>query len=240
MKITAYHTPVFKEKEDLPAFISKYIPALAEGDIVAVCSKLVCLWKGCSVLYQNRRQKEALILAQSDAAMKTKLAWLTIKSGMVMTNGGVDESNANGKLLYFPPDMYQCAAQLCRALKKQYGLKKSGVIITDSMILPLRTGVIGAAMAYSGFCGVRDERGKKDIFGKPLKTTFVNVADGLAAAAAVVMGECNEQTPLCVIEQANVKFRNKNNPLELCYPLEQDLYGPLFKQASFIQRRKKQ
>ena len=239
MQITPYKTVLFKLSEDLPAFIRAHIQQLNEQDILVVSSKLICLWKGCAVTYKSTRQKENLIRRESDAVLKTKLAWLTIKAGMVMTNGGVDESNAGGKLLYLPPDLYACAEQLRRSLLKLYGLKKLGVIITDSMILPLRAGVIGAAVAYSGFAGVRDERGKKDIFAKPLKTTLVNLADGLAAAAAVTMGERNEQMPLCVIKNAPVKFISKTNPSEIKYPPEQDLYAPLFKAVKLIQRRNK-
>ena len=239
MQITSYKTALFQLNGDLPAFIRMHIAKLNEEDILVISSKLICLWKGCAAKYISARQKENLIRRESEAALKTKLAWLTIKSGMVMTNGGVDESNADGKLLWLPNDLYACADEVRRALQKIYGIKKLGVIITDSMILPLRAGVIGAAVAYSGFKGVRDERGKKDIFGKPLKTTFVNLADGLAAAAAVTMGERNEQTPLCVIKGAPVKFVNKTNPSEIKYPPEQDLYTPLFKAVKLRQRRKK-
>lgn len=238
MNITAYRTAVFKEKQDLPAFIGQYVD-LREGDVLAVCSKLVCLWKGCSVGFVSAKQKEKLIKQQSDCYLKTKLAWLTIKAGMVMTNGGVDQSNADGKLLYFPPDMYKCAEELRRTLKKRFGLKKLGIIITDSLILPLRAGVIGCAVGYSGFAGVRDERGKKDIFGKALQTTLVNVADSLATCATLSMGERNERRPLCVLRGAAVKFVGKTNPSEISYPPEQDLYAPLLKAVNLIQRRKK-
>ena len=238
MQITPYKTALFKLNDDLPIFVQKHINRLCNEDILVISSKLVCLWKGCAVTYASTRQKENLIRCESDAVLKTKLAWLTIKSGMVMTNGGVDESNADGNLLWLPHDLYACAEELRRSLKKIYGIKKLGIIITDSMILPLRAGVIGAAVAYSGFVGVRDERGKKDIFGKPLKTTFVNLADGLAAAAAVTMGERNEQTPLCVIKNAPVKFINKTDPSEISYPPEQDLYAPLFRAVKLTTRRK--
>lgn len=239
MQITPYQTALFKLNDNLPVFIRRHIARLRDGEILVVSSKLICLWKGCAVAYKSARQKEELIRRESDAALKTKLAWLTLKSGMVMTNGGVDESNADGNLLFLPHDLYACAEELRRALKKIYGIKKLGVIITDSMILPLRAGVIGAAVAYSGFVGVRDERGKKDIFGKPLQTTLVNLADALAAAAAVTMGERNEQTPLCIIKQAPVKFVTRTNSSEISYPPEQDLYAPLFKAVNLTQRRKK-
>lgn len=239
MKLTAYRTAVFKENDDLPAFIGKYVARLNEGDILVVSSKLICLWLGLSVPYKSKKQKEALIRQESDAALKTKLAWLTVKNGMIMTNAGIDESNADGKLLLLPTDLYACAAHLHKALRTHYRIKKLGVIITDSMILPLRAGVIGAAAAYAGFKGVRDERGKKDIFGKKLEVTFVNLADALAAAAAVNMGERNEQKPLCRIEGAPVRFVVGVNPSEIRYPLEHDLYAPLFAAAGLIGGKKK-
>ena len=229
MNVTAYRTSVFKENQDLPAFIAKHVPQLKDGDILVVSSKLICLWLGLTVPYKSKSQKEELIVQESDAALKTQLAWLTLKGGMVMTNAGIDESNADGKLLLMPHDLYVCAGYLRKALLAHYHLKKLGVIITDSMILPLRAGVIGAAAAYAGFKGVRDERGKKDIFGKKLEVTFVNLADALAAAAAVNMGERNERKPLCRIEGAPVQFTSKVNPKEIVYPPQQDLYAPLFK-----------
>lgn len=239
MKITPCRTRIFKEKKDLVSFIAGYVPKLKEKDILVISSKLISLWKGLSVPYKSARQKEALIRQESVAWLKTKLAYLSIKSGMVMTNAGIDESNAYGKLLLLPKDLYACADEIRAALCKKYGLKKLGVIITDSMILPLRAGVIGAACAYSGFQGVRDERGKKDIFGKPLSVTQVNLADALAAAASVTMGERKEQRPLCVIEEAPVRFVVKTNPSEIIYPPENDLYAPLFQAVGLTKRRKK-
>lgn len=239
MKIIPYRTGLFKEQEDLISFIARYVPKIKEKDILVISSKLVSLWKGLSVPYKNARQKERLIKQESAACLKTKLAYLTLKSGMVMTNAGIDESNADGKLLLLPKDLYACADEIRRALCQKYGIKKLGIIITDSMILPLRSGVIGAACAYSGFQGVRDERGQKDLFGKPLEVTLVNLADALSAAAAVTMGERAERKPLCRIEEAPVKFVAKTNPTEIIYPPEQDLYAPLFQAVGLTKRRKK-
>ena len=156
-----------------------------------------------------------------------------------MTNAGIDESNANGKLLLLPKDLFEVAEEIRKRLMQAYQIKKLGVIITDSMILPLRTGVIGAACAYAGFRGVRDERGKKDLFGKMLSVTQINLADALAASAALLMGERSEKKPLCRIENAPVKFVSKTVKTEIVYPLEKDLYAPLFKAAGLTKRRTK-
>ena len=235
MKVTPVHTPVFKEGESLPQFIATQISVVKEKTIVVVSSKLTGLWKKCTVPYKNAAQKEKLIVQESQAALKTQLAWLTIKNGMVMTNSGIDESNANGKLILLPKDCYAVAEELRVALKTLWNVQNLGIIITDSMILPLRAGVIGAAVGYAGFKGVKDLRGHKDLCGRKLKTTLVNLADALATTATVLMGEADEQSPLCVIENAPVKFVEKTDPTELKYPPEDDLYAPLLKAVKLIQ-----
>ena len=233
MQVTAVRTDVFEEKADLAAFIVRFIPRVEENTVLAVSSKVVALWNGCCVPYENAAQKGVLIKQHSQAALKTPLAWLTIKDDMVMTNAGIDESNAQGKLILLP-DCYACADELRTALKQAWHVQNLGVVITDSMILPLRAGVIAAAVGYSGFKGVKDLRGKPDIFGKPLQTTLVDVADSLATTAALIMGEANEQCPLCVIENAPVEVVEKTDRNEIKYPATDDLYTPLLEAVKLV------
>lgn len=236
MNFTAVRTNIFQPREDLVAFIVRHIPQMPERSILAVASNLFALWKGEILPYESAAQKEALIRRESSAALKTPLAWLTIKDGMVMTNAGIDESNANGSLLLLPQDSYVLAEQLRQALCAAWHVKELGLVVTDSMILPLRAGVISAAVAYAGFKGVRDLRGTPDIFGKKLEVTLVNVADSLASAAALCMGEANEQTPLCFIQNAPAEFRPGVDPNEIKYPIENDLYTPLFQATGLIKK----
>ena len=237
MKVNALRTDVFAEKENLPAFIVRFLPTVPENAVLAVSSKVIALWKGCTLAYESPAQKEALIKQHSQAALQTPLAWLTIKDGMVMTNAGIDESNAQGKLIFLP-DCYACAWELREDLKKAWHVQNLGVVVTDSMILPLRAGVIAAAVGYAGFEGVKDLRGTTDIFGRKLKTTLVDVADSLATAAALVMGEADERQPLCLIENAPVVFTDKMDRDELKYPPENDLYTPLLEAVKLTQKEK--
>ena len=233
MHITPVKTACFKPREELAAFITTHIPAVAENTIVAVASKLFALWKGEIVPYQSAAQKEKLIRRESEFALKTPLAWLTVKDGMVMTNAGIDESNADGKLLLLPRESYALAAQLRAELCRAWGVKNLGLVVTDSLILPLRAGVIAAAVAYAGFKGVRDLRGTADLFGKKLEVTLVNRADTLASAAALEMGEAGQQRPLCVITQAPVEFVDTVPENEIKYPMKDDLYAPLFQAVGY-------
>lgn len=233
MRVKAYKTGVFKERGDLPLFIKKYLPSLKDGSIVAVSSKVAGLWEGRTA---DVALKEKLIKESCEFYLKTSLCYFTVKNGMVMTNAGVDESNIKGKLSLLPEDPCQTAARLRKELIKIYKVKKLGVILTDSMILPLRAGVISAAVGHAGFKGVKDYRGKADIFGRKLKMTLVNAADTLAACAGIMMGEGREKRPFAVIEDAPVTFVSKQKKGEMTYPLEDDLYYPFLK--PFLKRGK--
>ncbi len=233
MKITPVKTAVFKQGEDLTSFIIKYLPKVKEGSVIAVSSKVCGLWEG---RIAPKEQKEKLIKSESSFYLKTALCYFTIKNNMVMTNGGVDQSNADGKIILLPKDCNSCARRLRKALQKKWSVKKLGVILTDSAILPLRAGVICAAVGYDGFCGAKDLRGKKDIFGRKLKLTLSNAADSLACAAGFLMGESAQKTPFALIEDAPILFREKANTREMKYPFKNDLYYPFLK--PFIKNKK--
>ncbi|HET8575183.1 MAG TPA: coenzyme F420-0:L-glutamate ligase [Candidatus Paceibacterota bacterium] len=84
-----------------------------------------------------------------------------------------------------------------------------GILITDSRSIPLREGTIGRALGFSGFEPLKSYVGKKDLFGRKTRVTKSNLADALAAAAVMEMGEGDEQTPLAVIKDALVVFTTK-------------------------------
>ena len=233
MQVTAIQTRVFQARENLADFILEYVPHVEENTVLAVASKLFALWKGEILPYENCAQKEALIRRESEFSLKTNLAWLTVKDGMVMTNAGIDESNAGGKLLLLPKDCYSLAASLRAELQAKWHVKNLGIVITDSMILPLRAGVVAGAVAYAGFKGVQDKRGKSDLFGKKLEVTLINVADTLASAAALEMGEADESRPLALLTQTPAEFVDSATENEIKYPMKDDLYAPLFQAVGY-------
>ena len=101
-------------------------------------------------------------------------------------------------------------------------------MITDSRTMPLRAGVTGVAVGYAGFRGIKDYRGTPDIFGRKFKFSRTNIADGLATAAVLVMGEGSEQQPLAIIKRAPVEFCDRVNRMELRIDIQEDMYRPLF------------
>lgn len=226
MRVVAARTDIFKEKDDLAPFITRHILSLNEGSILAVASKVVALSEGRTA---DAKDKETLIASES-TWMKKILPkwWLTVRDGVAIVNAGIDESNSRGKLILLPKDCFKAAAGLREQLQKAYGVSKLGVVITDSRVAPLRAGVTGVALGYAGFRGIRDYRGTEDIFGKELEVTQTNVADSLATAATLVMGEGAEQQPLAIIEDAPVEFTDSVDRTEVLIPIAEDMYRGLF------------
>lgn len=228
MQIKPIKTKIFRENEDLLEFILKYIKKIPEKSVLIVVSKIVALSEGRAVEFKSEKQKVALIKKESSFAVKTKLVWLTIRDGMAMASAGIDESNAKGKLILLPKDSFKSAEFLRKELKKKFKIKNFGILITDSRIFPLRAGIVGVALGYAGFKGIRDYRGTKDIFGRKLKMTRTDVADSLATSAVLCMGEGKEQQPLALITDAPAEFIEKINKKELLINIKDDLYLPLF------------
>lgn len=235
MNVRAIKTTVFKEKEDLVRFITKHIPKLKNGSVLAVTSKIVALAEGRTA---HKKDKERLVKEESTWALRTKHGKITLKDGILMWNAGIDTSNANGKIVLLPKNSFSSASSLRTKLRNHYGIKKLGVIITDSRIMPLRAGVVGIALGYAGFKGVRDYRGKRDLFGDIYQVTRTDIADSLATTSVLLMGEGSECMPLAVIADAPVAFLDTVDPKELVIDPEDDMYRPLFRRGGQIRKTK--
>jgi coenzyme F420-0:L-glutamate ligase len=227
MTVFPIKTRVFKEGESLVEFITAHIPKLKDGSVLVVTSKIVALAEGRTA---DAKDKQSLVRKESQWALRAPHGLLTLRAGILMWNAGIDSSNAGpGKIVLLPADCFRSAQSIRRALKERYGVKRLGVIITDSRTMPLRVGVVGIALGYAGFRGVKDYRGKTDIFGDVYRLTRTDVADSLATSAVFLMGEGKEQRPLAVIEDAPVEFCETVKRKELIVPIEEDMYRPLFK-----------
>ena len=231
MEIIAIRTKIFSQGMDLGDFIVESIGnGLREQSILAVTSKIVSLAEGRTVSKKKMSKKE-LIQKECEHYLG-EIGYgchLTIHHGLLVPSAGIDESNsADDEYILYPKDPFSSAAKIRKVIKKRLSLKDFAVIVTDSCTLPLRQGVVGVALAYSGFRAVRDLVGKKDLFDRPLRMTKINMVDALAASAVLLMGEGEEQCPLAMIYKAPVGFTENTDPSELKISEEEDLYKPLY------------
>jgi coenzyme F420-0:L-glutamate ligase/coenzyme F420-1:gamma-L-glutamate ligase len=129
---------------------------------------------------------------------------LCMTGGTLLPNAGVDASNAPpGCLVLLPANPDKSAREIREALYERTGAQV-GVIIADSRTHAMRAGVSGVAIACSGIPAVIDIRGRSDLFGRTLEVTKQALADNIASAAEIVMGEADECTPAAVIRGLDI------------------------------------
>ena len=171
-----------------------------------------------------------LMLQESNEVLRVRVGTIIVehKLGFVCANAGIDHSNVmsggdtQDYVLLLPEDPDRSARNIREKIKQITG-KTIGVMIIDSHGRAWRNGTVGICIGLSGLPAVVDERGWKDLFGYALKITIVGVADELAAAASLVMGQAAEGIPA-------VHVRGFPYPLgegslkDLIRPKEQDMF----------------
>jgi coenzyme F420-0:L-glutamate ligase len=183
--------------DDLAATIAAHAPALHDGDVLVVTSKAVSKVEGRLIVLETADPdvREAARQEAIDAetvrvvAARDSLRIVETRHGLVLAAAGVDLSNVSrNELALLPVDPDASAEQLRNRLRELRGVDV-GVVISDSMGRPWRTGITDTAIGVSGLTAVTDPRGHTDHFGNVLETTRVAIADEVAAAGDLVKGK---------------------------------------------------
>jgi coenzyme F420-0:L-glutamate ligase/coenzyme F420-1:gamma-L-glutamate ligase len=196
--------------------------ALADGDVLVLAQKIVSKAEGRIVdLATVTPSAEALKLA-AETGKDVRLVHLVLqeavevvrhrpgvlvvehKCGAVLANAGIDASNvepgaaAGERVLLLPEDPDASCARLRDELRARTGVAV-GVVMNDSLGRAWRNGTVGAALGAAGIAALKDLNGRPDLFDRPLKATQIGLADELAAAASLVMGQADEGRPVVLI-----------------------------------------
>lgn len=217
--------PLIEPGDDLAEVLSKALSAagipLNDGDVLVVAQKIVSKAEGrylerASLVPSDRaialaertgkdpRHVEA-ILSESEEIVKTggDLIIAAHRLGFVMANAGIDESNidhgdGDGRFLLLPSDPDASAAELKRRLDAEFHTR-IGVVINDSFGRPWRNGVVGVALGSAGVPALVDKAGSRDLFGREMRVTEVAVADEIASAGSLLMGQADEGLPAVLV-----------------------------------------
>ena len=191
------------------------------GDILAVASKIVSTCEHRVVKLSDVRLTAssrrlarrwsiddplaALVANEADEIVGGVTGFLlTIKNGILTPNAGIDIKNSPpGSATLWPVNPDRSARILRRGLERRFGTR-IGVEIVDSRVTALRLGTVGLAIGLSGFCPVLDHRGVHDLFGRSIKVTQSNLADDIASAAHLLMGESAELIGGVIIRGAGI------------------------------------
>lgn len=207
--------------------ISSKFAAIAEGRVVDLKTvKPGPRAKKLSSNYDIDPRVSELIIEESDSILGGVQGFLlAFSKGVLAPNAGIDRSNVpQGYAVLYPSDPYSTARRLRKDLlnsgrttaqrgqsERVESLTYLGVILCDSRIAPARMGTTGVAISVAGFDPIEDLRGRPDLFGNKLKVTVRAVADQIASAAEIVMGESVDSIPVVIVRGARVSFLKRTN-----------------------------
>lgn len=221
--------------------------SLVDGDILVLAQKIVSKaegrWVNLASIHPSAQaidlakeiEKDPrlveLVLNESNQVLRTRTGTIIVEHrlGFVCANAGIDHSNVAGKgdpeeeWVLLLPENPDVSAHNIRKRLESMSTVQLGVMIIDSHGRAWRQGVVGVAIGLSGLPGLVDLRGKSDLFGYTLRITTIGVADELAAAASLVMGQADEGTPIVHVRGFPYAFR-EGNIKELLRPKDQDLF----------------
>lgn len=243
--------PLIRRDDNLADIVLKSLREtgleLRDNDILVFAQKIVSKAEGRSVNLATispspraielaeKSEKDPriveLMLQESREVLRVRAGTIIVEHnlGFICANAGIDHSNVAGAgnpseewVLLLPKD----ADHSCELIRKEIESttkKNIGVVIIDSHGRAWRNGTVGVAIGMAGVPAVLDKRGDKDLFGYTLRVTVIGVADELAAAASLVMGQASEGLP--VVHVRGFPYPLQEGSLkDLLRPREQDLF----------------
>lgn len=221
--------PLIAAGDDLAAVLGDALErsgiALADGDVLVLAQKIVSKAEGRQVILaevtpspraieiaaqcdKDPRLVE-LILSEADEVMRLRPGVIIVRHrlGLVLANSGIDQSNIDHSggqaALLLPLDPDDTCRRLRSVIAARTG-KTIAVVIIDSLGRAWRNGTVGIAIGVAGLPARLDLRGRADLFGRSLETSELGLADEIAAAASLVMGQAAEGTPAVVVHGLNL------------------------------------
>lgn len=220
--------------------------SLLEGDILVITHKI--LSKALGLVHplsavrkvsplaekaaQHCQKDPRLVQLVLDDAETTYLCPRNIllsvrKDGWVCCNAGIDQSNtgSDAHVVHLPEDNDALAKQLSDCISAAAGFAVP-VLICDTHGRVLRNGTTGVVIGSYGIAPIRTYLGECDRDAHALLCTKEAVADELAGAATLLMGQGNEGIPAVVVRGSGLSFCEiDSTPLKR--PPTQQLYQPV-------------
>jgi coenzyme F420-0:L-glutamate ligase/coenzyme F420-1:gamma-L-glutamate ligase len=239
--------PIIKSGDDLGELICKAAERqgtrIQNGDIVVVTHVVVSRAEGAVVnlddvvpsefakniakQYEKDPALVEVVLGESKSIRRMGDGILITESkhGFICANSGVDKSNVPGERMValLPHDPDASARRIRQEIKRVTGCDVA-VIVSDTHGRPLREGEINVAIGIAGMKPIKDRRGEKDLFGYVLRIKQTAIADELASAAELVIGQANEGIPVAIIRGYNYPRFDYAEAKELIRNREKDLF----------------
>ncbi|MDD2615121.1 MAG: coenzyme F420-0:L-glutamate ligase [Methanosarcina sp.] len=236
--IAVENIPLIQAGDDLPSIICENLE-LQDRDIVIIASTVVAKAEGeifsleditpgkvaLEIAARNGKDArfiQAVLSRSREVLVEKPFMLVTTLAGHTCVNAGVDDSNIeDGFLLYPPVNPDASASKLGQKLEKLSG-KALSVIVTDTNGRAFKIGQTGAAIGVYKIKPIKRWIGEKDLFGRVLEITEEAIADELAGAANLLMGEGAGGIPVVVIRGLDHYCKENASIKEIYRAEEQD------------------
>jgi coenzyme F420-0:L-glutamate ligase/coenzyme F420-1:gamma-L-glutamate ligase len=237
--------PLIEPGDDLPSLLVECLRAilseLASGDILVVSHTIVSMAEDQLYLLSEievsdrarqlatelGKEPEYVQLALNNAVdiIRERPVLITrTAQGLVTDYSGIDKSNAPpGHALALPTDPDESAQAIHAAISEELGMKIP-VIISDTQGRPWRKGAINLAIGVAGMSPFWESIGRLDRFDRTLQSSRVCLADELAAAAELVMGQAGEGIPAAIVRGLNLERKKRGAAKEILRDPNNDLF----------------
>ncbi len=183
--------------------IAQTIVSRAEGRIINL-SSITPSAKAIKLASKLDKRPELVevILQASRRIIRAEKGHLIVETphGFICANAGIDSSNVPDKdsVTLLPKDPDASAEKIRQTIHDHFRIEIA-VIISDTHGRPFREGAINVAIGSAGLNPLKSYIGLTDLFGYELRSTKVAIADELASAAELVMGEADEGNAVIVV-----------------------------------------
>jgi coenzyme F420-0:L-glutamate ligase/coenzyme F420-1:gamma-L-glutamate ligase len=148
------------------------------------------------------------------------------RHGWICANAGIDESNLGagkqGMLLLLPEDP-DASARAIRAGLEAGVAAPIGVIVSDTFGRPWRNGQVNVAIGLAGVPALVDWSGRRDAYGRGLRSTLPALADEICAAAGLLMQK-DAGIPAVLVRGVSWTADATASARDILRPLERELF----------------
>lgn len=237
--IAVENIPLIHKGDNLPSVISERIE-LQDRDIIIIASTIVAKAEGeifrledvtpdeqaleiAARTGKDARFIQAVLARSKEVFVEAPFMLVTTLAGHTCVNAGVDESNIEHGFLLYPPGNPDASASKIGGELERISGKKLSVIITDTNGRAFKIGQTGVAIGIYKIKPIKRWIGEKDLFGKLLEITEEAVADELAGAANLLMGEGAGGVPVVVIRGLDYYCEENTSIKESYRPEDMDV-----------------
>ena len=242
MKMEAFtveNVPLIKAGDDIASIICQNAE-IRDNDIIIIASTIVAKAEGrmfrlddivagdeaCRIAQEHQtdpRFIQAVLDRSRDILIDSPIFLVETNNGHVCIKAGIDASNVDrGFLVDLPKDPDASAADMGKRIEDITG-RKISVIISDTNGRAFKIGQTGVAVGLYHIHPIKNWKGEKDLFGNILQITEESVADEIAGAANLLMGEGDGGCPVIILRGLELRSDDKSSVKEMYRDSSQDI-----------------